>query len=189
MKIIKLSYFISLFLATSILILAGCKGPKGVDGLQGPPGVDGNANVIYSEWLEMSEENWSDSFNFFSQLRREYSIDEPTINEDILNKGTVLVFMRNISGNASDLADTIFTLPSILHITKPTSQYLGVDLREGIIKIVFYDLDGGSDPGLIPSNLFEYRYIIIPAGTPVSKVMEFDVNEYLSVTEYYGIDP
>jgi hypothetical protein len=176
-------------LVIAIPFFTGCEGPEGAAGPQGLPGTDGNANIIYSGWQELEEEIWSGSINFFSQLRREYVIHEPAINENILSRGTVLVYMRNISADADDLSDTVFTLPTILHITKPTSQYLGVDLKTEIIKIIFHDLDGGEDPGLIPSNLFEYRYIIIPSGSALSNVMLSDVIEYVSLLEFDGIVP
>jgi len=168
----------------------GAQGPTGQTGPEGPqgsPGEDGNANVIYSEWLEMAEENWSDAFNFFSQIRREYFIEEPAIDEEILNRGTVNVFLRfpNILDD-----DVVFSLPTILHITKPESQYLGVDLETGFINLVYHDLDGGSDPGIIPSDLAEIRYIIIPGGVAAKALTNYpDSNDYYAVIEYYGIDP
>ncbi|TVQ03045.1 MAG: hypothetical protein EA359_10515 [Balneolaceae bacterium] len=205
MKKSSYSFIIVYLLITSLIIALGCEGPTGPEGPQGqqgvqgttgeagpegpqgPPGVDGNANVIYSEWLELDEENWSDSFNFFSQIRREYDIEEPAINEEILNRGTVNVFIR--FPNLLD-DDVVFSLPTILNITKTESQYLGVDLETGFINLVFHDLDGGSDPGIIPSDLVEIRYIIIPGGVAAKALSKYpDLNDYSAVIEYYGIDP
>lgn len=145
---------------------------SGCDGITSEAAENSTPDRYYSEWQPMKEENWSEPINYFSQLKREYIIEEVKIDEHVISKGTVIVHVRTVSNADNHLDQSVFTLPVVLHITKPSSQYLGALFNRGYIKIVFHDLEDESDPGLIPSNLLEYRYVIIPAGIPLSNLTD-----------------
>lgn len=186
-----------LLLSLSILLafgfgLAGCEGPQGPQGEQGPrgeqglqgeQGPEGTANVIYSNWTAFADSNWSDAHNEFGQTRREYPIDVPEINEEILSMGTVKVYVRI----PSVLGETVFPLPWIYGLTKGIAQVLSFELDPGMIVINFHDLvDDSEDPGTFGS-VVEYRYVIIPGGIPAGKAKSLDLNNYQEVKEYFRI--
>ena len=62
----------------------GPQGETGAQGPEGPQGEEGTANVIYSDWTEFDSSNWTDAHSEFGQTRREYPIEVPEIDEEIL---------------------------------------------------------------------------------------------------------
>lgn len=181
----------------SILLIAGtgCEGPvgdigpqgeMGPQGEQGPQGQDGTANVIYSEWTNFVQANWTDSFTFFGQTRREYPIDVEEIDLDILESGTVMVYVR--FGGTNNRIQPLPVIGPILSSAR--DQVLNFHLRLGLIHIEFYNLvDRDLDPGTFGSGN-QYRYVIIPGGVPAKAIKGYpDLNDYYAVMEYFGIDP
>jgi hypothetical protein len=154
-----------------ILAFAGCEpvegpmgpeGPQGEQGERGEKGDPGTANVIYSDWTPFETTAWSEPFSFFGQNRRSYTIAEDSITDEIINRGTVMVFVR-----FGGTINSIQPLPIIQSITQSKNQVLDYHIRAGEIVIVYYNLDDTVDPGTL-SNSNQYRYVIIPGGTPVS---------------------
>lgn len=194
---VKIIRYIGIVLTSILLIPAmGCEGPEGPtgpagsqgsqgeQGPQGPEGPPGTANVYYSNWTPFDASNWSDAYSRFGQMRRDYPIDEPLIDEEILAMGTVAVYIR-IPGNAGD---TVFSLPWVLHINKGLQQMINFELDPQLIVLNFFDLvDDSVDPGTFGNNV-EYRYVIIPGGT-AAKAKLPDLNDYQAVVEFYGIEP
>ncbi len=194
MKTSYLRAFTTLMFAIALVVNIGCEGPEGPQGEQGsqgpegpegPQGPAGTANVIYSDWTDFVADNWTDDYSAFGQRRRDYPIDVPQIDGDILSMGTVKVYVR-IPGV---LGETVFPLPWIYGITKGIAQVLNYELDPGMITINFYDLvDDSVDPGTF-GDVVEYRYVIIPGGMPAKAANLPDLNDYYKVIEYYGIDP
>lgn len=156
----------------------GETGPKGDQGEKGDPGT---ANVIYSSWTSFVAANWSASFNFFGQTRRNYVVDETAITSDILNQGTVAVYVR--FGGTSG---TIQPLPFEQAIVQSKAQYLGFNLQLSKIIMFMYNKDDVLDPGTIGSGN-SYRYVIIPGGTPTGRMASVDISDYEAVKSYYNI--
>lgn len=99
--------------------------------------------------------------------------------------GTVAVY-THIPGKLS-IAENVYHLPWIYNLTKGLAQVLGFELSPGKINIYFHDLvDQSIDPGSFGTQV-EYRYVIIPGGTP-AKANVPDLNDYHAVMEFYGID-
>lgn len=188
-------------LVIALITGSGCEGPAGPQGEIGPPGPqgssgvqgvtgedgeDGTANVIYSEWENFVLDNWSDSLSFFGQTKRQYPIKELAIDTKILDKGTVMVYVR-----FGDINARIQPLPIIGPInTISRDQVLNFNFRLEYIFIEFFNLiDRDLDPGRFgPGN--QYRYIIIPGGVPAKAIGDYpDLNDYYAVIEYFGIDP
>jgi len=163
----------------------GEQGPQGQQGPQGEQGEPGTANVIYSEWTSFVLDNWTASLTFFGQTRREYPINVVEIDQDILDKGTVMVYVR-FSGTGT----RIQPLPVISPIlSSAREQVLNFHLRLGLIHIEFYNLtDRTLDPGRIGAGN-HYRYVIIPGGISALKSASLNLNDYERVMEYFGIDP
>ena len=140
----------------------GEKGEQGEQGEPGPQGEPGTANVIYSDWTTFQNTAWSEPFLFFGQNRRSYTISEDSLTNDIINMGTVMVFVR-----FGGTFDNIQPLPIIQPITQSKNQVLDFYLQVGAIVNVYYNLNDTDDPGSIGSGN-QYRYVIIPGGTPLS---------------------
>lgn len=163
----------------------GLQGPEGPEGPQGEPGEDGNANVIYSEWTAFISDNWSESLTFFGQTRREYPIDVAEIDSDILNSGTVMVYVR--LGGTSNRIQPLPIIGPILSSAR--DQVLNFHIRLSLIHIEFYNLtERDQDPGRFGSTN-TYRYIIIPGGVASLKTSTLNLNDYERTMEHFGIDP
>jgi hypothetical protein len=203
MKRKKVNHFLYLALVLAIgLVTASCEpdeqigpqgpqgeqgpqGAQGPEGPQGPEGAPGTANVIYSEWTNFDLNNWSEFLSYFGQIRRTYTINVESIDDDIFNSGTVLVYVR-FAGTFS----SIQPLPVIGPITTVTEdQVLNYIIQIGSIVLSLHNITNrDQDPGRIGSGN-QYRYIIIPGGTPDLKSNTPDLSDYQSVIEFFGIEP
>lgn len=161
----------------------GIQGPQGSPGIQGPKGdlgAPGTANVIYSEWTNFQSGGWSALTNFFNQKRRNYQITEPRINADILDRGDVRVYVK-FSGSSI----SVQALPIRQSITQNKDQHLGYTLQTNNIIVFLYNEDG-TDPGTFGAGN-QYRYLIIPGGTPGGRTAPVDYNDYDAVKAYYRL--
>lgn len=162
----------------------GPAGPQGEQGPQGPEGPEGTANVIYSDWIQFDESNWSESYSLFGQTRREYPVQVSDLSQDILDQGTVAVYVR-----FAGTPEKINSLPVITPISGFDNQVLDFELElESIVMAFFNVVDEDSDPDTIGSQN-EFRYVIIPGGTSANKAVTPDMSDYQAVVEYYGIAP
>ncbi|SFB12579.1 hypothetical protein SAMN05660845_1757 [Flavobacterium swingsii] len=130
MKTIKKFFVITIL---SIFVIS-CSKPD--DGAMGPTGT---ANVIYSDWATTT---------FTNVGEWKATIIAPKITEDIVNKGTVLVYMR---GNSSN--------PVAVPLNYVNgSDYISIIYEIG--QIYIYSMNDRSS--------YSFRYIIIPGGVSVS---------------------
>lgn len=161
----------------------GVKGDKGDPGVKGDQGDPGTANVIYSDWVAFESATWSSPANFFGQNRRTYAIAETAITNDILNRGTVAVYVR-FGGTST----TIQPLPITQAITLVKAQTLGFQLKPSEISLFLYNRDDTNDPGRISAGN-AYRYVIIPGSTPNSagRMAHIDLSDYDAVKRYYNL--
>lgn len=195
-RLTKLTTIFLISIVTSLFVFTACEGPEGPtgpagpqgpqgeQGPEGPQGPAGTANVIYSDWTSFDEDNWSAAFSSFGQTKREYPVDEPEVTQDIIDQGTVAVYVR-----FGGTPDRISILPVIEPISSFDDQVLDFDLALETIIITFHNLlDNSVDPGTI-NPATEFRYIIIPGGTAANKAASPDINNYYEVMKYYGITP
>ena len=158
----------------------GRQGPKGDRGDEGDPGT---ANVIYSEWTTFDLDNWTASLTFFGQTRREYPIDVTEIDSEIINKGTVMVYAR-FPGTITRTQPLPIIGPIL---SNDRDQVLNFHIRLGLIHIEFYNLiERDEDPGRFGSGN-QYRYVIIPGGTPTGRIATPDLSDYEAVKRFYNI--
>lgn len=149
----------------------GTEGGQGLQGEQGEQGEPGTANVVYSEWFTISQSDWIGLGT--SKLTGE--IPAPELNQEIMNKGVVLVYFR------FGQSETITPLPS--RVT--TSLYIKYLITASKIGIEVLLVNGGiSIDGISPT---EYRYVIIPGGIPAGGRLGLDYGDYEAVKAYYGI--
>lgn len=162
----------------------GLEGQQGVQGEQGPQGPAGTANVMYSDWVPFELSNWEEATNLGGQTRREYPIAEPLLTDDLLTMGTVAVYVR-----FSTVDNRVFPLPLTLPLTSGNEQQLDFELELNTIIITLHDIEDNNIDPTVFGDIGEYRYVLIPGGTPLSISGEsLDFNDYPSVMDYFGIE-
>jgi hypothetical protein len=158
----------------------GPQGPSGPQGEQGPKGDPGTANVIYSEWVPFDESQWSANTLFLTQVRKIYSIDETRITPQIINQGTVMVYVK-----FDFFPDMVQPLPISQPISQTKNQRLIHYLQTNKIVIAISNEDNTS-PNPIGADA-SFRYVIIPGGTPSGRMVPVNVRDYKAVKAYYNI--
>ncbi|MFD2790997.1 hypothetical protein KCTC52924_01654 [Arenibacter antarcticus] len=132
----------------------GPQGTQGDQGDQGPKGDTGTANVIYSAWIE------TEFPTNISAPGAGFDIEAPDLTQDIMDKGTVMVFGRNLTIFGFDY----FALP---FITSGNQHNFRIEM-EKVLRITAATLSGAAS-SQVGSPFFEgYRYVIIPGGQPAS---------------------
>lgn len=158
-----------IFLLLIIVAMAtSCKketGPEGPAGPAGAQGTTGTANVIYSEWIGFDILNWSGVIDEYGKATRHYYDSIPEITQNILDHGTVIVYFRCMGTPEPQPLPMIF-----YNLSQPVNQYMTFRLNEGLLTIVFSNLDDLLDPDTFAGtpSTNAYRYIIIPGGVTAS---------------------
>ena len=154
-------------------------GPKTDSGWETPISLKGTANVIYSSWTEFETSNWSSLQTVYSDFR-EYPVQAPQIDDDIVNQGVVLVYISFACCSDVD------PLPVVIdNNNKVRFDYLTGEIQ---IKRSNYP-DATGDPGTFGSGN-EFRYVIIPGGVAAkSKMSKKQLKEmsYQEVKKRFGI--
>ena len=154
---------------------AGPAGPAGGSGTAGAAGPAGTANVIYSDWLNVTFEGspaagWADT------------IPAPKLVDSILSKGEIKVYWN--SGSDSTGGQLIFPLPIV------DNFIVGIDIN-AYFKLQNIILRSTADVGsyvLRNYNYSQFRYILIPGGTKAGRgVKTIDWNNYKEVQQYLGL--
>ncbi len=131
--------------------IAGTPGTPGAGGPEGPKGDTGTANVIYSEWLDVTFEG-ADSTGWVAE------ISAPKLIDSILNSGDIKVYFN--AGSDSTDSQLVMTLP----IYEPfllgaiINPYYTTQL---ITLISTGNVSSFTDNG---NHYFQYRYVLIPGG-------------------------
>lgn len=149
----KLMKGLVIFALLSLFTLACSKPEDGAPGLTGPAGPAGTANVIYSEWASAPA---ATSTTIDGTLGNTTSIAVPQLTQEILNQGTVMVYGK--------FSTTIFPLPYV-STAGGSANTLTFYPELNSIKLFRFKHDGSGGVS-IPTSL-QFRYIIIPGGTPV----------------------
>ncbi len=187
-----------LFLAITFIIAScskdGPAGPAGVAGPQGAPGANGaagpagpagaagtigTANVVYSDWLNVTFDPASADSSVWSA-----DIPAPKLVDSILTKGDIKVFWNLGSDSTND--QFIVPLPVVdvllfggLLTVNSYSSF------QNILLLSNFDLSSFKT-GIY--NNFQFRYILIPGGVKAGKgVKTIDWNNYKEVQQYLGI--
>lgn len=185
-KLIKSIYLVAI---SCLLIFTGCKkgddGPAGATGPVGPAGPAGpvgTANIIYSSWMDTNP--WTNSTTSLGAGKKTYYFDiaAPKITADIIDKGTVLVYVKFISD--PDGVGIAKLLPSIYYnIGGADIQYrfqYGLFLNK--IRVICDIIPNG-----LPSSNNKIRYIIIPGGVPNARTADYTKMSYSEVCQLYNI--
>jgi hypothetical protein len=124
------------------LFTTSCSKPE--DGAVGPQGETGTANVIYSNWTLTN-------FNQNGTLWIT-GITAPKITQDVIDKGLVLVYLKNTSVTPNQIIQLNFS---------QGSQFVTFNIEVGLVNII-----SNTNFSLLP-----LRYIIIPCGVSASGKM------------------
>lgn len=156
----------------------GINGTNGTDGAAGATGATGTANVIYSAWVNAPAAATETIDGTYGSST---SIDAPELSTDILNKGTVLVYM-SFSGGVYPLAYTSTAGGSANTITAiPGSKK---------IKLFRFKHSGDGTTVGIPTTL-SWRYILIPGGVPAATAktakLDYSKMSYEEVCAHFNI--
>ena len=149
----------------------GSDGAQGATGSKGDKGDPGTANVIYSGWFTPNTNDWQK----LSDINYTYTINEPKITQDIVDRGVVLAYSRQNANSAS------YLLPLTLTTSSSISNYnIGMSIEKVIIN--FLEL---LEPSGKPANNLQFRYVIIPGG--VQTRANLDYTNFEAVARAFGI--
>jgi hypothetical protein len=148
-KVIK-KITISSIVLFGLVTISSCSADDGKDG------ATGTANVIYSDWVNApaATPETIDGTNGMST-----SLNAPKLTEEILNNGTILVYM--------DFGGGIYQLP-YTSTAGGSANTITVISTLGKIKIFRFNHSGNGTVG-IPVVL-KWRYILIPGGVSATDV-------------------
>jgi len=155
----------------------GPQGPQGQQGPQGPQGEAGTANVIYSDWLDVSFEPLitqdDDTAGYAA------SFDVPKLSNDILTKGDVKVYMNWGTSAAPSISPIPYFDPIFGYL-------LTADYEEGVI---FLSSNFDASSRTIEGNrLLQFRYVLIPGGVLASKPPTVNLDNYSEARQYLKIN-
>lgn len=185
-----------LFSATILFagwMIVGCEGPAGPAGQQGPqgesgpPGEQGNANLFYSDWMDI--EWYEDS----SDVLKEMAIHDSRIDSDFLiNGGIVLMYMKveGTGGVFVYLLPVVFGVDGNFQFRFILADAPGAQDGDGLQGMIFIlqSMDGTTS---IPNHLWEnfrIRYLLIPGNNSTQNKMAPGFFEnYNAVKNYYQI--
>ncbi len=157
----------------------GTDGVNGVDGQAGPAGATGTANVIYSAWLT-APTAVAETIDGTSGMST--SINAPQLSEDILAKGTILVYVSFGSGT--------YTLPYTSTAGGFVNTITAISTAKKI-KLFRFRHDAGGTVNL-PTSL-SWRYILIPGGvaatTGKAAKPDYAKMSYEEVCAHFNIQP
>ena len=176
MRIFK-TIFTLLLLAIFTISCSSDDGTDGTNGVDGKQGVAGTANVIYSAWLTAPTAA-AETVDGTSGMST--TLNAPELTDDILSKGTVLVYVSFGSGTfslpyTSTAGGFVNTITAVSSLKK--------------IKLFRFRHDQGGTVNL-PTSL-SWRYILIPGGVAVatSKMAKVDYSKmsYEEVCAHFNI--
>ena len=179
----KINLFRFALLLTVVFVFASCAkdgddgpqgppgpaGPAGPQGVAGPAGPIGTANVIYSNWLDVSfQEDPDNAGNWQGQ------IVAAKLNNDIISKGEIKVYV-NVN---TPTEPVVLALPVHLAFTiVPIFEIGAITLLS--------DIDAGTET-TAGEKYFQYRYVLIPGGAP-ARMATVDWNNYEAVKKYLNL--
>jgi len=152
-----------ILLFTGSILLFSCK--KGDTGPQGPPGPEGSPNVQYSDWFTPDVYKVTTRFGISSL---DYTKAAPAITQEILDKGTVLVYGK-LNGYSTSLWTANQTAQLPIQIYYQIGAATNIDTWSALptvgnlrINLVSSANAYTSDQSI--SHNHSFRYVIIPGG-------------------------
>jgi|WetSurMetagenome_2_1015567.scaffolds.fasta_scaffold75842_2 hypothetical protein len=152
MKKISLLFLMSMFV---LAFFDACKG-----GEDGEDGETGTANVIYSDWIQLTG-NWRDStIRSDNYYVRHFNASDLT--QEIIDSGVVMCYVK--------MGTWISPLPVTDLVSDTYGMVTFADLLEpGKIIITALFSNSSTTASCLNTSAYFYRYIIIPGGMPATK--------------------
>jgi len=152
---------------------AGPNGAAGPSGPSGPAGPAGTANVIYSEWLDVT---YTPVIDAGDTLGFTATIPAPKLDSAMLTNGEIKVYLN--VGTAAQ--PSVWALP----LTDLIVYGLNIfpSFETGVINLV-----ANVNVGTVTTadgKVQQYRYILIPGGVPALKAPNMDWGNYAAVKSY-----
>ncbi len=150
----KTKTVIAVFAATILIALTGCK--KGDTGPAGKDGKDGNANVISSNTVTIT--NWNVDYQSTTDFTYSNTLSWATITQAVVDKGVVMAYMQNGTTEwvALPYSDAGSTGGSY---SLAFNYYVAL----GTCKIEITGFDSGGAPAASSYNGLVVRLVCIPA--------------------------
>lgn len=137
----------------------GAMGATGPAGPAGPKGEAGTANVIYSDWLDLS-------FLFDKEDKTYFSgIDVPKLTPEILSQGEIKMYVN--TGTLDDPA--VIPLPYV-GLDTVKIQYVAL---KGALQLSS-NIDASTRQDQSGNKSIQYRYVLIPGGTAARQSTNWD---------------
>lgn len=163
-------------------------GPKGEQGLQGEQGAEGQAgtvNVMYSEWLNQD-------FNFLDGTKfKAMKIEDTRLTNEFLNKGGIVLGFFRFQKNVQ------YPLPYISNLRNTMRSFTAISFNDrGEVR---FSLESTDDSELTTDEVngvgagiqAQFKYVMIPGGTPLSGKTphhDFEKMTYEEVMDYFELD-
>ncbi len=173
----------------------GPAGPQGPTGPQGPKGDTGTANVIYSGWLDVAylpdkdttrDQNGNivrvDTIGYFA------NINAPRLTNTILSTGEMKVYVN--FGTPTQPA--VVPLPHLFNLTLSGLPFVFTITPTFLTQRIFlysdaFDASTEIDPRQNNQKVWQYRYILIPCGTPSGRYAKINWDNYDEVKAYLDL--
>ena len=139
----------------------GATGAKGDKGDTGATGATGTANVIYSDWTNVTFAGSGTSYIA--------NVTAPKLTQDILDKGNVNIYWK--------IGTSVYYIPYVQVIGTTTYTVFQI-LTVGNIKLT------ASYAGITGTAI---RYVIIPGGVAGGRKAAIDYSNYEEVKKYYNL--
>ena len=129
--------------------------------------------VIYSGWIKKTQSDWSG----FGTHEIQTSLTAPSLSDNIVNNGIVVVYYREADGKVWPLPHTWFD-----DIYKETVDYTFEKQKIDLFLRFFPNIIGGIVD-------LEFRYVLIPGTQAGGRLMNapVDHNNYEALCSYYNI--
>lgn len=149
---------------------AGPAGPAGPTGGTGPAGATGTANVMYSDWLDVTY-TYSTTDSIYVA-----TISAPKLDLPMINTGEIKVYFN--LGTAA--APQIFPLP---YVDVFSGLYIQPYFSVQSIRLES-DANISSHTNTAGVKIYQCRYVLIPGGVHARSAINW--NDYNQVKEYMG---
>jgi len=163
---------------------AGETGAQGAKGDKGDKGDAGSANVIYSDWMDVTFDPVKDTTNnVVDTLAWLADIDAAQLDASILSTGEIKVYVN--VGTADDPA--VFPLPLFDYYS--LTGVFNINLYFRLNTISLYSTEDASTFTNNGDKLWQYRYVLIPGGTAAGRksAQAVDWNNYEAVKKYLNL--
>lgn len=158
----------------------GPAGPAGASGPQGPAGSNGQpgtANVIYSDWIDVTYDTvWNQTHDTVYSYTA--AITAPKLVDSILNKGEIKTYVNL----GTPTSPAVIALPADAFVW---GIIISPIYEAGTITLI---ADDNYSTRLNSNNekTLQYRYVLVPGGTH-ARTANINWNNYAEVKAYLGL--